>query len=177
MSITKRAEKLCNHMDNTTVSLPARCSPSTSCQPTESLSWSRVSRQMVWETGSYHTASQVTRFDPFRFLSMEVRKGLCVPNEGGKCGCTASQINCSLWNCYTSDAAKHMARGRVSSGHLSSNQGRTCGALLRTMKLGNFLHLSVKFPCIYLYNSKTQNSVTNRNSARHSLLLMILSVG
>jgi hypothetical protein len=52
-------------------------------------------------------ASQVTRFDSFRFVSVEVLKGLGAPNEGARCGGTALPNNCSMWDCYTGDAAKH----------------------------------------------------------------------
>jgi hypothetical protein len=40
-----------NHTDTTKVHLSARWSPSTLCQPNESLSWLAVSRQMDWEGG------------------------------------------------------------------------------------------------------------------------------
>jgi hypothetical protein len=36
--------------------------------------------------GPYRVASQVTRFDPFRFISVGVHKGLGVPNKDAKCG-------------------------------------------------------------------------------------------
>jgi hypothetical protein len=42
----------------------------------------------------------------FRFLSMRVHKGLGVPNENARYGRTVSLNNCSLWDCYTSDAAE-----------------------------------------------------------------------
>jgi hypothetical protein len=104
------------------------------CQPSESLSWSAVSRQMDWDGRSYHKAYQVTRLDPFRFISMRVRQGLGVPNEIARCGWTASLNNCGLWDCYTSNAAKHLARGGISSGHLLGHQGQTCGDLLGNIK-------------------------------------------
>jgi hypothetical protein len=99
------------------------------CTPRE-----RNLKGMDWEKGSYRMASQVTRFDPCRFLSMGVHKRLGVPNEGARCGRTASLNNCSLWECYTSDAVKHLARGGVSSRHLSGHQGRTRGDVLRNPK-------------------------------------------
>jgi hypothetical protein len=58
----------------------------------ESVSQSAVSRQMDWEKGSYRMASQVNRYDPFRFLSMGVYKRLGVLNKGARCGQTACRI-------------------------------------------------------------------------------------
>jgi hypothetical protein len=72
--------------------IPQRCifqqdgAPPHLCQPSESLSQSAVSRHMEWQRWSYHKSSQVTRFDPCRFLSMGVHKGFGVPNEGARCG-------------------------------------------------------------------------------------------
>jgi hypothetical protein len=91
-------------------------------------------KELDWEKGSYRMASQATRFDPFRFLSMGVHKTLGVPSEGARCGRTESPNNCSLWDCCTSDAVKHLARGGVSSRNLSGHQGRTRGDLLRNAK-------------------------------------------
>jgi hypothetical protein len=88
-------------------------------QRSESFSPSAVSRQMDWDRGSYRMASQVTGFDPFTFLSVGLHKGRGVPNEGARCGRTALLNNRSMGDCYTSDAAKHLARGGVSSGRLS----------------------------------------------------------
>jgi hypothetical protein len=116
------------------VHLPARHSPSTLCQSSGTLSRSAVSRQTDWERGSYSMATQVTKFDPFRYISVRVHEGLGVPNKGARCGWTASQNNCSLWGCYTSDAAKHLVRDEVWSGHLSGYQGRKSGDLLRNIK-------------------------------------------
>jgi hypothetical protein len=50
-----------------------------------------------------------------------------------------------------SDAAKHLVRGGVSFGHLLGHQGYTCGDLLKTSELGNFMHLSLQFTCFFLY--------------------------
>jgi hypothetical protein len=91
--VPEHAAKLCNHMNTTRVLLPARRSPSTLCQHSESLSRSAVSRQMDWEKGSYRMAFKVTRFDPCRFLSMGVHKRPGVPNEGARCGRTALPNN------------------------------------------------------------------------------------
>jgi hypothetical protein len=89
---------------------------------------STVFRQMDWGGVSYLMASQVTGFDPFRFFSMGVRRGLGVPNEGLRCRRTAS------WGCYTSYVAGHLPSGGVSWGHLSGHQGYTCGDLPRNIK-------------------------------------------
>jgi hypothetical protein len=136
--------------------LPVRQCPSTLCQPSKSLSWSAVSRQMDWVRGSCCVASQITRFDPFRFLSMGVLKGLGIMNEYERCGWTAAPNNCSLCHCYTSVAVKHLVRGGVPPGHLLGHQlgicaDGICGNDQGTSTLGNFLHLSVQFPCYYLY--------------------------
>jgi hypothetical protein len=82
---------------------------------------------------------------------MRIHKKLGVPNEGARCGQTANPNNCSLWDCYTSDATKHLTRGGVSCGHLSGHRGRTRRQYWGKTKLGNFLHLSEKFRCLYLY--------------------------
>jgi hypothetical protein len=126
------AATLCNHTNTTKVPFPARQSSSTLRQHSESFPQSAVSRKMDWEKGSNRMASQVTRFDPFRFLSIGVHKRLGVPNKGARCGRTASPNNCSSWD--TSDATKHLARGGVSSWHLSDHQGCTRGDLLRNAK-------------------------------------------
>jgi hypothetical protein len=77
-----------------------------------------------------------------------VHKGLGVPNGGARCGRTASQNNCSLWDI---DAGKHLARGGVSCGHPSGHRGRTTGDLLRSIKtweLSAFFNAVSMFLCI-----------------------------
>lgn len=72
-------------------------------------------------------ASQVNRFDPFRSFPVEIHKGLGVPNEGPRYGCTAA--------CETdTQAAEYLARGAVMSGHLSGHRVHVCGDLLRDVR-------------------------------------------
>jgi hypothetical protein len=125
-------------------------------QTSESLSWSAVCRQRDWERGSYRMASQVTRFDPFRFLSKRVHNELGVPNNGTKCGWTAPLNNCILWDCYTSDATEYLARGGVSSWHFSGHQRHICGDLLRnitTWKLPTSFSKVCMFLSILIYET------------------------
>jgi hypothetical protein len=48
---------------------------------------------MDWVRGSCRMASLFARF-----LSVEVQKGLGIPNQGTRCGRTALPNNCSLWD-------------------------------------------------------------------------------
>jgi hypothetical protein len=70
---------------------PSFGTPSLLCTPIQ-----RNLKGLDLEKGSYRMASRVTRFDTFRFLSMGINKRLGVPNEGARCGRTASTNNCSL---------------------------------------------------------------------------------
>jgi hypothetical protein len=58
--------------------------------------------------GSYRMDSQVTRFEPFRVLSMGVPKGLVVPVEGARCGQNASPKNYSLRVTVTPEMLQNM---------------------------------------------------------------------
>jgi hypothetical protein len=49
---------------------------------------------------------------------------------------------------YTADAAKHLARGAVSSGHLSDHQERTHGNLVRTIET---LKLCASFSEVHMF--------------------------
>jgi hypothetical protein len=78
--------KLCSHTFTATVELPARWSPSTLSQASESLSRSAVCRRILWERELCHVAPRSRDLMPLDFFPLGVHKGLSVPNEGVKYG-------------------------------------------------------------------------------------------
>jgi hypothetical protein len=83
-------------------------------------------------------------------LSMRVNKRLGVPNEGARCGRTASPNNCSLWDCFTGDAVNTWQRWSIVSTFFGPLRAHTWRSTEERQKVSESLHPSVKFPCVYL---------------------------
>jgi hypothetical protein len=92
--------------------------------------------------------SRSSDLTPLDFFLWGVHKVLGVRSEAAIYRRTASPYNCSLWDSYSSDAAEHLARGRVSSGDLSDHQVLTYGDQLgniKTWKLSAYFSMSPVF--------------------------------
>jgi hypothetical protein len=78
-------------------------------------------------------ASQVTRFYPFKVLYMEYIRDLVYQTKVLDVDELRPRITAAC-ETFTSDAAKHLSKGKVLSGRLLGYEGHPCRDLLRNIK-------------------------------------------